>query len=119
LAVLLVVAAASGASAQDHDGKPGDYGFRHHQYHRNGIINELRRKTGRSCCDGYGECRATLVNLRLKLAFVDGQWCPLGDAAVRQDIPLPDEYALVCAGTSALPMHPCPIVYCVAVAPGS
>jgi hypothetical protein len=118
LVALLLILAGGTAHAQRYKSEPGEYGFRHQQYHHNGIIDELRRKTGRSCCDGLGECRATYVNLQKRTAFVDGKWCPLGDAAVRQDIPLPDEYALVCAGTSAWPLTQCPIVYCVAVAPG-
>jgi hypothetical protein len=119
LTVLIIAAGAGVALAQEERGRPGDYGYRHQQYHHNGVIDELRRKTGRSCCDGVGECRATYVDLRQKQALIDGKWCPLGDAAVRQDITLPDQFALVCAGTAAWPLHPCPIVYCVAVAPGS
>lgn len=117
--ILFLLAEASCVVAEDYQSRPGDYGYRHHQYHHNGIIDELRRKTGRSCCDGLGECRATYINLQQKQAFVDGKWCPLGDAAVRQDIDLPDQFALVCAGTAAWPLYPCPVVYCVAVAPGS
>lgn len=118
--VLFATLVLSGtAKAQEHHAQPGDYGYRHHEYHHNGVIDELRRKTGRTCCDGLGECRATYVNLPQGQAFVDGKWCPLGNAAVRQDITLPDQFALVCAGTTPWPLKPCPIIYCVAVAPGS
>jgi hypothetical protein len=117
--VFLALSGACGAVAEEYQSQPGDYGYRHHQYHHNGIIEELRRKTGRSCCDGLGECRATYVNLQQKQVFVDGKWCPLGDAAVRQDIDLPDQFALVCAGTSSWSLQACPRVYCVAIAPGS
>lgn len=105
------------AAAQD-EGRPGDYGYRHEEYHRRGIIDELRRKTGASCCDGMGECRATYVNVPRELALIDGRWCPLNAAPVRRDIQLPDHFSLVCAGPSVPPFFACPIVYCVAVAPG-
>jgi hypothetical protein len=118
--VLIIAIAASITSlAQKYEGRPGDYGYRHLEYHHNGIIDELRRKTGRSCCDGIGECRATYVNIPERKAFLDGNWCPIGAAPIRRDIVLPDQFALVCADRSAGPVYPCPAVYCVAVGPGT
>ncbi len=100
--------------------EPGDYGYRHDEYHRRGLIDELERKTERSCCDAVGECRAAYVRLREGEVYLEGQWCVIGrDVPVRTDIALPDEFALVCAGRSAGPNLPCPMVYCIAVAPGS
>jgi hypothetical protein len=99
--------------------EPGDYGYHHEYYHRRGLIDELARRTGRSCCDEIGECRATYVRLREREVYLEGRWCEIGhDVPVRTDIPLPDEFALVCAGRSAWPHLPCPFVYCIAVAPG-
>ena len=107
------------ALAEDHDPQPGDYGYRHEDYHQRGLINELERKAGQSCCDGHGECRATYVKLAERKVFVDGRWCPIGHrTAIRFDLELPDHFALVCAGLSARIGNPCPVVYCVATAPG-
>ena len=118
--LILASAAVGAARAQETGPKPGDYGYRHLEYHHKGVINELRRKTGRSCCDNIGECRATYVDLEKKMVFLDGKWCPISrSAAVRHDIALPDHFALVCAGRSAGPLMPCPFVYCVAVALGT
>jgi hypothetical protein len=117
LLMALIAAMPVGAAAQEHGG-PGDYGYRHEEYHRRGIIDELRRKTGATCCDGMGECRATYVNVKQETALLDGRWCPLNAAPIRRDIQLPDHFSLVCAGPSAPPFFPCPIVYCVAVGPG-
>lgn len=99
---------------------PGDYGYRHHEYHQNGVVDELERKVGHSCCDRTGECRATYVDLAHKKVFLDGRWCPLGHhTAIRKDIVLPDSFALVCAGKSRTgPGNPCPSVYCIAISAG-
>lgn len=118
LLIVGLAAASFGAAAQN-EGRPGDYGYRHQDYHRRGLIDELRRKTGMSCCDRVGECRATYVDMARAMAYIDGNWCPLGSARVRRDIELPDQFSLVCAGSSAPPFFPCPIVYCVALAPGT
>ena len=117
--LILALIALTAARAQDNPGRPGDFGYRHWEYHYNGLIDELRRKTGRSCCDGAGECRATFANMPERKVFLDGHWCPIGGAVVRYDLALPDDFALVCAGRSAGPTFPCPVVYCVAVATGS
>ncbi|MGH6815362.1 MAG: hypothetical protein ACREC6_06645 [Hyphomicrobiaceae bacterium] len=118
--LILTLAASASAWAQHGEPQPGDYGYRHMEYHRNGIIDELRRKTGRSCCDNIGECRATYVDMEKRTVFLDGKWCPISRSAViRHDIALPDHFALVCAGRSAGPQMPCPFVYCVAVALGT
>lgn len=100
--------------------KPGDYGYRHRDYHDRGLVEELERKVGHSCCDKVGECRATYVDLANNTALVDGRWCPLGHrTAIRKDITLPDSFALVCAGKSRSGGgNPCPPVYCVAISPG-
>ncbi len=104
----------------DGHGQPGDYGYRHRDYHDRGLVEELERKVGHSCCDKVGECRATYVDLANRKVLVDGRWCPLGHrTAVRKDIMLPDSFALVCAGKSISGLgNPCPPVYCVAVSPG-
>src|SRR5262249_32285935 len=64
ICLMLVVAAPVKPIAQEDWGRPGDYGYRHQEYHHRGIIEELRRKTGQLCCDGIGECRATYANMQ-------------------------------------------------------
>lgn len=109
-----------GPEVSDGEGQPGDYGYRHRDYHDRGLVEELERKVGHSCCDKVGECRATYVDLTNKTVLVDGRWCPLGyRTAIRKDIMLPDSFALVCAGKSRSGGgNPCPPVYCVAISPG-
>jgi hypothetical protein len=38
--------------------------------------------------------------------------------AMRTDLPLPDEFALVCAGRAHTDLH-CPNIYCIAVPSGT
>jgi hypothetical protein len=111
---------AASAGAQDLPPGPGDYGFRHDEYHARGIIDELQRKTGSFCCHG-GECRASYVKLAERKVLVDGRWCPIGHRThMRSDIVLPDHFALVCAGKSEPgPLNQCPPVFCIVLAPGS
>lgn len=107
------------AFAQGSGGEPGDYGFRHERYHDEGLVAELERKVGHSCCDDIGECRASYVDLKARKAFVDGRWCPIGHrTSIRTDIVLPDRFALVCAGKSQSRGNPCPPIFCLAIAPG-
>ena len=95
---------------------PGDYGYRHMEYHS----QEVEEKSGYTCCDKMGECRVTYVNLKDGTAYLDGRWCPIKrDAAIRYDVSLPDEMAMVCAGSFLDPITRCPIVYCGAVPPGT
>jgi hypothetical protein len=116
-AVLLLSGAA--AAVADPGGRPGDYGYRHEDYHQRGLIEELERKAGQSCCDGHGECRATYIDLRERKVYLDGRWCPIGfRTALRFDLELPDQFALVCAGRPRSEGNPCPVVYCVAAALG-
>ena len=106
--------------AQENSKGPGDYGYRHEEYHHRGIVDELERKAGQSCCDKKGECRATYVDMAQRRAFVEGRWCPMEQqTSIHTDIALPDRFALVCAGRPASPYNPCPTIYCVALAPGS
>lgn len=56
------------------------WGYRHRELHERRVIAELLERTkGKNCCSGTsgGECRISKVNLQDKLAFVDGQWCPI------------------------------------------
>jgi hypothetical protein len=118
ICLMLVMAASAEPIAQENAARPGDYGYRHQEYHHKGIIEELRRKTGQLCCDGMGECRATYANMQEHTVLLDGNWCPIGYASIRRDIALPDQFALVCAGRSPR-LFACPNVYCVAVPPGT
>lgn len=117
--VALAASALAVVRAQGTDGQPGDYGFRHERYHEQGIVEELERKVGHSCCDHMGECRASYVDIKARKAFVDGRWCPIGHrTSIRTDIMLPDRFALVCAGKSASSGNPCPPIFCLAISPG-
>ena len=99
---------------------PGDYGYRHMEYHTRGTVRDVEEKSGHTCCDKMGECRATYVNLKERTAYLDGKWCPIKrDAAIRYDVSLPDEMAMVCAGSFLDPITRCPIVYCGAIPPGT
>lgn len=99
---------------------PGDYGYRHMEYHMRGTVDEVEEKSGKTCCDNVGECRATYVNLLNRTAYLNGKWCPIkADAAIRYDVSLPDEMAMVCAGAYISPKTGCPTVYCGAVPSGT
>jgi len=99
---------------------PGDYGYRHMEYHLRGTVEDVEAKSGKSCCDNMGECRATYVNLGDETVYLNGKWCPITrHAAIRFDVSLPDEMAMVCAGRLLDPLNNCPIVYCGAVPPGT
>lgn len=115
-AVLLAMAMVSAGAEEKKALGLGDYGYRHHDFHTGpdgGVVGALRRKTGRSCCDQMGECRATRINIQKRTALLDGKECPLGNVEIRTDIDLPGGDDVVCAsktsGTS------CPKVYCAAV----
>ena len=113
LALLLLTSVAPLAA------EPGDYGYHHEEYHRRGLVEELQRKTGWLCCDEVGECRATYVRLPERKVYLEGRWCTIDpQVPVRTDIPLPDEFALVCAGRARTDLH-CPNIYCIAVPPGT
>ena len=112
--VLLMLLSAGPLSAE-----PGDYGYHHEEYHRRGLVEELQRKTGWLCCDEVGECRATYVRLPERKVYLEGRWCTIDpQVPVRTDLPLPDEFALVCAGRARTDLH-CPNIYCIAVPPGT
>lgn len=119
IGLLLLTLAGQVGRAEPATG-PGDYGYRHEEYHHKGLVDELEKKVGHSCCDRMGECRATYVDLAQKKVFLDGRWCALGHhTAIRKDVILPDSFALVCAGKSLSgPGNPCPAVYCIAISPG-
>jgi hypothetical protein len=56
------------------------WGYRHHELHERHVIAELIERTkGKNCCSGIqsGECRISKVDLQHRLAFIDGQWCPM------------------------------------------
>ena len=119
-AALLSAMGAMVLPAQADELGPGDYGYRHMEYHARGTVEDVESKSGRSCCDSMGECRATYVNLINKTAYLNGKWCPIKtDAAIRYDVSLPDEMAMVCAGRFLDPVTRCPVVYCGAVPSGT
>lgn len=86
------------------------WGYRHKELHARGIIDELLERTkGKNCCNGIesGECRLAKVNVRERMAFVDGEWCPMhSDTKVEQLETMRDitdgneEVAVVCASKS-------------------
>ncbi len=102
----------------------GSYGYRHHELHALGSIDQLMDLTGSNCCDGGegGECRVTEIRQgpeRLE-AFLDGRWCPLPNTVmVYNGINLPEgANAVVCASNAA--GIGCPAgVYCAGTNMGS
>lgn len=105
--LLLTLNAASPASQeQGRSCQPGDFGCGHGEYHRNGAIDELRKKAESDCCGGLGECRVGYVDLTRKEVYLDGQWCPISEGTkIRLDVKLPKEdtdegLSLICAGKS-------------------
>ena len=119
-AILLSATSIMTLPAQSDELGPGDYGFRHMEYHMRGTVRDVEAKSGTDCCDKMGECRATYVNAANRTAYLNGKWCPIKtDAAIRYDVSLPDEMAMVCAGKFLDPVTRCPVVYCGAVPSGT
>ena len=119
-AVLLSAMCMMAVPAKAAELGPGDYGYRHMEYHIRGTVDDVEAKSGKSCCDSTGECRATYVNLSNRTAYLNGKWCPIKvDAPIRYDVSLPDEMAMICAGKLLDPMTKCPVVYCGAVPSGT
>lgn len=121
--LLLTLNAASPASQeQGQNCRPGDFGCGHGEYHRNGAIDELRKKAESDCCGGSGECRVGYVDLTRKEAYLDGQWCPISlNTKIRLDVKLPKEdtdkgLSLICAGKSEVKggKKICPPTWCIA-----
>lgn len=108
--------------------KFSEWGYRHRELHAKGVIAEMLERTqGKNCCNGIesGECRISKVNVRERLAFVDGEWCPM-DSGTRIT-PLDtltnvtdgeEEIAVVCASQSDRKV-PCRGVttYCIGIKP--
>lgn len=103
----------------------GDYGYRHKEIHKRGIVSEILSILDSQCCDGGegGECRVTKIrpNGHDKLeALLDGEWCPLGNALTTTDVNLGEDIeAVVCASKVRLfnqrtGRRDCPAAYCAA-----
>lgn len=134
--LLLLAVGAMQPVAADEPGKQpafGTYGYLHGLLHHHGVIAELLRRTGLTCCDGGmgGECRGTLIRRAaatsqagqsVQYEFLHGQtWCPV-TSQVWFDIHFPDAVlqadinAVVCARRTA--PHVCPTTtFCSAVHP--
>lgn len=101
----------------------GDYGFQHDKLHKQGVIQNLIKRSGENCCDGGdgGECRVTRIHLTGvgAKAILNGKWCPV-TVRIRTDIGLPmDVFAVVCASKEDDPNTGCPTTYCAAMTPGT
>ncbi len=95
----------------------GTYGYRHHEMHALGVIDDLLKKSKKSCCDSGlgGECRVTELSLDGKFYKYGNLWCPISSTTdIRLDVSLPlDVQAIVCARASNL--NTCPsVTYCAA-----
>ncbi len=93
--------------------KPSEWGYRHRNciddkgnlqigLHESGAIDEMREKSGQSCCshEYQGECRGTEVKMREREVLIDGYWRPIGPYTkiVKDMEKLPDGVqAVVCA----------------------
>lgn len=67
-------------AAQGEETRFGYWAYRHKELHARKVIDELvARIPGTTCCNGIhrGECRVSKVRLYDKMAFVDGEWCPI------------------------------------------
>lgn len=121
---IVLILIPSGLRAEDPTtvpAQPGDYGYLHHDYHNSGSVKDLQEKTGSTCCDGAGECRATYVDMIKGKTYIDGKWCDLPEnkKLIRFDVILPATgltvgLAMVCAGKTWIATS-CPIVYCAAL----
>lgn len=96
----------------------GYYGYRHMWLHSNGVIKELRVKTGSSCCHSAfdGECRIAVVNMRSGYVEIDGMRCPFTEGikiAAVSDVPT--GLGVVCADRVDTSNDPalCPPIHCV------
>jgi hypothetical protein len=120
----MTVADSGVLDCTDTDVDFGFYSYRHCTLHKSGTIDELLNLTHKNCCDGGtgGECRATSIhwNATGPVAFIDGMWCPVDAAMIRQDLTtMPaDVEAVVCAAkTTSSGAHSCPSTYCAAMRP--
>lgn len=93
------------ATANAHELEPGDYGYRHDEFHR---FYQLSTVFGGHCFCGNGTCRATIwrpTELRSPVGFdviIERQWWPLPATVYQPDsMKLPPELfvdkAHVCA----------------------
>ena len=106
---------ATPRAVEAEENRLGYYGFKHPWLHSNGVIEELRSKTGSSCCDNPfgGECRIAVVDMVSRRVQIDGMNCPITEGIKFAGLSnVPQGFGVVCASKIAGQGY-CPAIYCL------